>query len=95
MIIFYYHTLTIDKNGVTKTISIGRASLATSINTNAGRGEERNYIEGKGTIIENEHQVPEDEVAEKERCDTEDTPTHPEPVANRNIDAHKPREFKD
>lgn len=79
----------IHKSEVPITISIDRAKLALSDNTDAGRGKEQNAIEGEEGSIDKELWTTESVVAESELCHTNDIQTHSAaaaPRTNRNID---------
>lgn len=87
------HTLTIDGNGVQKTIYIHPASAVPTDNTKDDVSDKRDIIGGKIEISENEYQATEGKVAEGNRCDT-DVNAHLAPAAGRNIDAQEPRDSK-
>lgn len=89
------HTLTIDKNGAPSKLSLDQATRAPLINNNVSAREERNTSAGEGVTIEIEDQAPENEVAEGERCDTEDRTTNPSPAASKKLDAPKPHKASD
>lgn len=85
------HTLAINEHGVPNTISIDRAESAPSHNRNVHVGDGRDGIRVKRAIIEEECQAPESKAAQRERCDTDNTNTHPARVASKNTDVHEPR----
>lgn len=52
-------------------------------------------MQGGKVNIQNEHRWPRGKVAASERCENEETQGHPVLVADKDIDAHHSREFKE
>lgn len=89
------HTMTMNENVVLNAMSIDRATLASSNNSNANVGDGRNAIKGERAIIENEYQALEGDVGKNNWCDTLDTMTHLTPAAIKNMDGKKAGQFED
>lgn len=89
------HTQTINENAVPNTLSIDRATPTPSHNMDVCMGENENTIEGEGVTIENEHEAPEGDAAERKVCHTDHRHAHRTSVASKNIDALQPRKLKD
>lgn len=70
-----HNTLIINEKGIPNTISIDRAPRAPLKSTNASVGKVHNAVVCEKAIIINYHKPRDGEVADIERCDTEDGDT--------------------